>query len=390
MRRAREASVMAAVAAVVLSACSTPLSAPDGKPAPESAPTPTPCGSTPPRPADGKVWFGASLDGSVDTPQAYAERVGQTPAVLVQFAGLPMTSRERTWVDQAIDNAQQVGTVLLLTLEPTQGLRAVTTPVVDDLVEQVQAAQDRGVPVIVRFAHEMNGSWYAWGQQPEEYVATFRRVADAVHAGAPGAAMLWAPNEGTEYPFAGGRYTVGPGTPEADRLDTDGDGEVAEGDDPYAPYWPGPSYVDWVGMTIYHWGRSFPWGANERPEPGKFAGILRGTYTTGAKVPDFYQEYGVDQGLPVAVTETSALYNPSRPGGADNLAIKRAWWEQVFADSIQRELPEVKMINWFEWDKFEQQTLSRIDWTATKRPKVRAPFVAALPDWLAFGGERMC
>ena len=36
---------------------------------------------------------------------------------------------------------------------------------------------DSGVPVIVRFAHEMNGSWYPWGQQPTEYVAAFRRVA---------------------------------------------------------------------------------------------------------------------------------------------------------------------------------------------------------------------
>ena len=45
-------------------------------------------------------------------------------------------------------------------------------------------------------------------------------------------------------------------------------------DDPYAPYWPGADAVDWVGMSLYHWGSAHPWGENEVPEPGKFAGWI--------------------------------------------------------------------------------------------------------------------
>ncbi len=66
----------------------------------------------------------------------------------------------------------------------------------------------------------MNGSRFAWGQQPTAYVDAFRRVAAALHARAPGSATMWAPNYGGGYPFAGGRYKQ----PADGLLDTDGDG----------------------------------------------------------------------------------------------------------------------------------------------------------------------
>jgi hypothetical protein len=377
---------LAALLAVV-AASTGPSASGSGRP----STLPRPCGPTPPKPAPGKVWFGASLDGANDTVTKYAARLGHTPAVLIQFVDLPMTAEERTWLGDAIDNARQAGSILLLTLEPSKGLAAVTVPVVDDLVKRVARAEAVGVPVIVRFGQEMNGSWYPWGQQPGAYISTFRKVADAIHSGAPGAAMLWAPNEGSGYPFTGGRYSAKPGSLAAKTLDTNHDGKLDKGDDPYAPYWPGRRYVDWVGMTIYHWGDTYPWGANVLPAAGKFEALLRGTFSTdGVKLPDFYTTYGVRQHLPLAVTETSALYNPSRAGASD-LAIKRAWWEQVFAASVPKKMPDLKMINWFEWDKFEQQTNSRIDWTVTIVPAIRKAFTAALPSWLAYGGgSRLC
>ena len=348
---------------------------------------PRPCGPTPPKPAAGKVWFGVSLDAANLTVQKYAARLGHTPAVLVQFANLPMTGQDKTFVDQAIVDAREIGSSLLLTLEPTMGLAAVTTPVVNELVKQVAGAEAQGVPVIVRFAQEMNGTWYPWGQQPAAYISAFRKVADAIHSDAPGAAMLWAPNEGTGYPFSGGKYEAKPGSPSFKILDTNHDGKLDSGDDPYAPYWPGRRYVDWVGLTIYHWGNKYPWGANVLPPAGKFEAILRGTFLThGAKLPDFYAIYGVGQHLPVAVTETSALYNPSRRGASD-FAIKQAWWKQVFASSVPKDLPDLRMINWFEWDKFEQQTHSFIDWAVTDVPAIRKAFVAALPSWLTYGSR---
>ena len=82
-----------------------------------------------------------------------------------------------------------------------------------DLADRLAAYGADGVPTIVRFAHEMNGSWYPWGQDPAAYVATFRLVADTVHAGAPTGGMLWAPNQGAGYPYAGGRVRGEAGQP---------------------------------------------------------------------------------------------------------------------------------------------------------------------------------
>lgn len=48
--------------------------------------------------------------------------------------------------------------------------------------------------VYVRFAQEMNGDWFPWGQQPTAYKAAFQRVADRVRALAPNARMVWCPN----------------------------------------------------------------------------------------------------------------------------------------------------------------------------------------------------
>ena len=351
------------------------------------ATSPRPAGElTPPR---GEAWFGASIDWSQESLAAYADRLGRAPAVAVAFYQLPMRRRERTWLDQAATQARRERTMLLVTLEPQGGLDRVTQPVVTQLAHLLDGYNRRGTPVFLRFAHEMNGSWYPWGQQPQAYVETFRRVANAVHRWAPGTAMVWAPNYGGGYPFAGGSYQARSGTAAARALDTDGDGRVTGADDPYAPYWPGRRYVDWVGMSIYHWGAAYPWGENEVPEPGKFTDLLRGTYKGAGgdqrAVPDFYAVYGQGQRLPIAVTETGALYAPGR-GGAAELAIKRDWWRQVFAADHARRLPWVKMVNWFEWRKQEPEIGGVVDWTSTHGAVGRA-FRADLPTWLRFAGS---
>ena len=63
-------------------------------------------------------------------------------------------------------------------------------------------------------------------------------------------AMVWSPNIGTGYPYAGGS----PAPPEevASLLDTNRNGVLDNGDDPYLPYYPGDQYVDWVGISLYN------------------------------------------------------------------------------------------------------------------------------------------
>lgn len=328
--------------------------------------------------------LGANLDWEQDSLDAMAERLGHVPAVSVQFAPLPFDAAAEGYVEAWIEEVAASGGDAVLTLEPTVALDEVDGAVVEDLVQDLARWNARGVGVHLRFAHEMNGSWYPWGQQPEAYVAAFRRVADAVHDGAPGTAMLWAPNYGSGYPYLGGEHEVEPGSADAALLDTDGDGAVTGADDPYAPYYPGDDAVDWVGLSLYHWGHTYPWGENEVPEDGKFLAQITGTYDglggdeTG--LPDFYATYAEGGDAPMAIVETAALHQPGAPGPSA-LEVKQAWWRQVFADDVATRLPRLRMINWFEWRKAEAEIGgATIDWTATTDPDLAAAFRADLPD----------
>jgi hypothetical protein len=333
------------------------------------------------------VLYGVNLDWGSESLQEYATNVGHRPAVTVAFSDLPLSEEDRENVMSAVTQLRAVGGSLLLTLEPTGGLATVTDEVAADLAEFSARINDAGVPVIIRFAHEMNGTWYAWGQRPTEYIAAFRRVATAIHESAPGSSMMWAPNSADGYPFSGGISTPVAGSQEFAELDTNGDGTLTGADDPYAPYYPGDDAVDWVGMSLYHWGSVYPWGENELPEAGQFAAQLTGTFagrqTDGSTAPNFYQVYGVDHGKPVAIPETAALVVPrGDPDG--ELAIKQQWWQQVFAADFTTQFPQVKMINWFEWTKFEAEVGATVDWSAVTDPASRTAFTSDLPPWLVY------
>jgi hypothetical protein len=82
--------------------------------------------------------------------------------------------------------------------------------------------------------------------------------------------MLWAPTR-IGYPFStNGLYQATPGTAEFAALDTNGDGRLTALDDMRAMLQ--DDAVDWVGMTIYHWGATYPWLENEMPPTNSFVG----------------------------------------------------------------------------------------------------------------------
>jgi hypothetical protein len=334
------------------------------------------------------VLFGINLDWATDTPTAVDARLGRNPAVWVQFVGFPFAAADRSNLAAFVDAVAQQHATALLTLEPNAGLAAVDDAAIAELVATLRAANDRGVDVIVRFAHEMNGSWYAWGEQPTAYVAAFRRVAAAIHTGTLRSAMMWAPNDGGGYPFAGGPSEAKPGTSEFDVLDTDHDGRLSMADDPYEPYYPGDAFVDWVGMSLYHWGDRWPWGRNVLPEAGKFAAKLTGTYdgTAGDErdLPDFYETYAVGHSKPMAIPETAAFYRPTVKAGADELALKRAWWRQVFSPATLVEFPRIRLIDWFEQRKYETEVSDVVDWRVSGDPAIAEAFLGDLPTGFVF------
>jgi hypothetical protein len=45
------------------------------------------------------------------------------------------------------------------------------------------------------------------------------------------------------------------------QLDTNADGVLDATDDMYTPYYPGDDWVDWVGMSVFHFGQVSCWAA---------------------------------------------------------------------------------------------------------------------------------
>ena len=328
------------------------------------------------------VYFGVNLDWGNDTIAAFSSRLGLPPSAAVYFVEFPIPSPAQANLDAFFEQAAGSGAIALLTLEPHGGLGTVTAAEANNLADYLAAKNRRGVRVMVRFGHEMNGSWYPWSQQPESYKRAFRTVAESVHARAPQTAMMWAPNYGGGYPFDGGLYRAPPASDDFKTLDTSGDGKLDMTDDPYSPYYPGDEYVDWVGMSLYHWGNAYPWGENEIPETGVFIDSLTGNYHglngNESGLSDFYDLFAVQRGKPLAITETAPLYNPAA-GGATELEIKRAWWRQVFSPEVFERFPMLKMVNWFEWRKFEAEISGIVDWAVSNNPAIRLAFIDDFP-----------
>ena len=106
-------------------------------------------------------------------------------------------------------------------------------------------------------------------------------------------------------------------------------------------------------------------------------------------LPDFYEDYFKGHGKPLAIPETAAFYNPGLSGPGE-LEIKQAWWRQVLDPEMLSAYPGIKMINWFEWNKPENEVGGAlIDWRALGSKAIADQFIADLPlDKLVFAPEK--
>lgn len=347
-------------------------------------------------PPAGEEYYGTQLDWSSDTVAAYDARLGRVPYDFGLFISAPESAQDITLLNDAAAQVAAVHAHLFLTVEIQQGLAAITPAVARSLAEQLARINSAGVGVWLRFGQEMNGSWYVWGQQPTEYVDAFRLVAAAVHQIALGTVMVWSPNYGGGYPFLGETYNARPGTAQFALLDTDGATGLSDhgtalnqDDDPYGPYYPGDAYVDWVGLDLYHFGNRWPWGANDVPEANTFIDQITGRYNGGqgdeTMVPNFYRTYSVGHHKPFAISETAALYDlANTSSGADELAVKGSWINQVYSPRVRSELPELAMVNWFEHEKNEDGITGLVDWRDTVNPQVRAELLQATSQGYIF------
>lgn len=338
-------------------------------------------------PAPGSPWFGPALDWEDDLPADYAERLGETPSLYTQHVDYPLTDDDTAYLEQFAQQSATQGAVAVLTLEPREALGDLTTQDADelgDLLAELHTELD--TYFLVRFAPEMNGSWVSWGQQPLSYVAAYRTVAGAVHEATDHAAMVWSPVYGAGYPFGRAYGAVDLRSDrESAALDTDTDGDIDIADDPYGPYFPGDDAVDWVGLTLYHFGAEYDapsfdtddqvgpdeerdvtaFSINTVPRSDELRSRLDETWGYGddRRRTPFYTRFAEDGDRPMLM-ETAALWTADAEGDSER-AIKVEWWQQVFA--AVKAYPLVAGISWLETSRPEAEADDlEVSWGATR------------------------
>jgi hypothetical protein len=253
--------------------------------------------------ASPKVSVGAYIPGSYANPSlidAYGAEVGSPPVIVSSY---------EDWTRSPIDTAQldaawSRGAVPLVTWEPwsesdpgvTFPLRAIASGRYDAYVsEAARAAAAWGKPILLRFAHEMNGSWYPWGRgregnTPQAYVAAWRHVVQVFRDnGARNVKWVWTP-----YVANGGRF-------------------------PFRRFFPGNRWVDWVGLDGLNGGSVFGWRS--------FANIFDASYRELVRMT----------ARPVMLAEVAS----SEEGGD-----KAAWLSGALLRAVPR-LSHIRAIVWW-------------------------------------------
>ncbi|KAH6579957.1 hypothetical protein BASA61_009945 [Batrachochytrium salamandrivorans] len=290
-------------------------------------------------PPPGIFWLGFSLNWNSEVPSAFNSKLGLKPAIFNSFVKINATDFENDIITWNAQQAGQVGAMLELTLMPTVPVETIPTTLLWDyavLMRRINSAY--GVPVLLRFGHEMNGPWMeGFGMRPREYIQAFTTLASYVRTNTNMTAMLWSPNVGNSYPFgavAGQAPTPAVGTPNFLALDTNKDGVLNNLDDPYGPYYPGDQWVDWVGVSVYN----YRYDANHQVStvvlddlsvPGE-------TSLTGADpIHNFYQRFVIDTKKPFILSETGSAYQTG--GGQEPThplprLIAAVWFEEAKAE----------------------------------------------------------
>jgi hypothetical protein len=204
-------------------------------------------------------YFGVAEAGVVASYQPierFASAVGRQPNLVLYYSA---------WGDPfyrgLADDAHDHGTIPFVQLDPRRNtsMQAVAAGKYDSYLRSY-ARQVRAFhyQVVVGFAPEMNGDWDSWGwhhTRPAVWIAAWRRVVTVFRAaGATNVTWIWTLNAGSN------------------------------GTGPIDQWWPGASYVTWIGIDGYY--------------------FYSGSDFTNTFTPTLNQAHALAPGKPVLISET--------------------------------------------------------------------------------------
>ncbi|KAJ3209887.1 hypothetical protein HDU67_005830 [Dinochytrium kinnereticum] len=352
--------------------------------------------NTPLLPPAGQIYFGAWYERwEGDLARNVNERIRGIPGAGLSFFQTDIDismnkTTQQTYLNITDGFLQQLedtntDAFAYLTIYPFNDFEGVTDAQLDELGDRLLRIIQRGRKIFLRLYPEMNGSWFIYGQKPRAFIAAWRRAFNVLNAkigpqNRNMIAYLWAPNSGNGYPYYNQTFSVNPTAIPEDRIeiDTNGDKVLNLEDDPYSPFYPGDEYVDWVGLSIYHYGSEYPWRQNVVPEPNKFEGKMQGRFNREWGIFPFYDMFSGPSGMPgvtagnkpFILAEGGATwhYAYTAKGFARNwtgtpditsvprVDIKRGWWRQFLSRDFLQRYPNFRAACTFEFFKDEEYT----------------------------------
>jgi mannan endo-1,4-beta-mannosidase len=221
--------------------------------------------------------FASGVPASYAPVSAFANATGARPDVVMYYSGwfVPFPASFAT-------TAANHGAVPLVQMDPDKtGTKISVTAIasgrydgyLSSYAEAVRAYQH---PVILSFGHEMNGDWSSWGYQHTSsavFVAAWRHIVKLFRAlGARNVTWLWTVNI----------------------INDAQNGQIARPDQ----WWPGNSYVTWVGIDGYYLKPSW-----------QFAPLFGPTIT----------DIRALTGDPILIAETGAVQTADQPAKISDL-----------------------------------------------------------------------
>jgi hypothetical protein len=207
------------------------------------------------------------------------------------------------------------------------GMRAIAEGKYDAYIDSWAAdAKKFGLPFYLRWGHEMNDPYrYPWGQQnntPDDYIAAWKYLVSRFKSlGVDHVIWVWSPHPAYSY----------------------------------KEFYPGHSFVDWIGLTALNYGTVATWS-----QWWSFADIA-GKACTDLSLYD----------KPLMLTEFGSL-----EVGGD----RAEWYRQALHD-LPAKFPKVKAVVFFHARNDMTITYKSLDWSFEEDPKVLHTIQTAVKDW---------
>jgi mannan endo-1,4-beta-mannosidase len=184
--------------------------------------------SLPPRPASYLGIFEPGAPPSYQPIEQFASAVGREPNLIGYYSGWA-----QPFATSFADMVHRHGVIPFVQIDPTfANVSLIAAGAYDDyLTSYAESVRNYGHQVVIGFGHEMNANVYSWGYghlPPSTFVAAWQHIVTLFRKeGADNVTWLW--------------------TLEADGYGT---GPVVK------DWWPGASYVSWVGIDGYYYSPS--------------------------------------------------------------------------------------------------------------------------------------